>query len=80
VFWTIILGGKSLCATILEIYKLLNLIAIITQAILVNGGISNLDFISKKLMFFGVKGVIVFLGLPHKCYYPTPIPICSIHD
>jgi hypothetical protein len=37
-----------------------NLNTIITQAILVNGGISNLDFISKKLMSFGAKGVIIF--------------------
>jgi hypothetical protein len=37
-----------------------NLTTIITQAIIINGGISNLNFISKKLMSFGANGVNVF--------------------
>jgi hypothetical protein len=41
-------------------FNVANLTTIITQAIIVNGGISNLDFISKKLMSFGANGVIVF--------------------
>ncbi len=57
-----------------------NLTTIITQEILVNGSISNSNFISKKLMSFGPYGVSVFQGFAHLCYYPTLIPICSIHD
>jgi hypothetical protein len=57
-----------------------NLTTIITQEILVNGSISNPNFISKKLMSFGPDGVSVFQGIAHLCYCPTLIPICSIHD
>jgi hypothetical protein len=39
-----------------------NLIIIITQEILVNGSISNPNFISIKLMSFGANGVNVFQG------------------
>ncbi len=38
----------------------INLTIVITQKILVNGGIFYLDFISKKVMSFGVDGVSVF--------------------
>jgi hypothetical protein len=40
-------------------FNVTNLITIITQVILVNGGISIFDFISKELMSFGANGVIV---------------------
>jgi hypothetical protein len=39
-----------------------NLTIVITQTILINKGISNLDFISKKVMSFGGYGVNVFEG------------------
>jgi hypothetical protein len=35
---------------------------VITQTIFINKGISNLDFICKKVMFFGGDGVSVFEG------------------
>jgi hypothetical protein len=35
---------------------------VITQTIFANKGISNLDFISKKVMSFGCDGVSVFEG------------------
>jgi hypothetical protein len=38
----------------------INLTIMITQTIFVNGGILNFDFISKKLMSFGVDEIGVF--------------------
>ncbi len=40
----------------------INLITIIIEEILVNGSISNPNFISKKLMSFGADGVSAFQG------------------
>jgi hypothetical protein len=39
-----------------------NLTIVITQTIFINKGISNLDFISKKVMSFGGDGVSIFEG------------------
>jgi hypothetical protein len=47
---------------VVDVSNAINLTIVITQTILVNGGSLNLDFISNKLMSFGVDGVNVFLS------------------